>query len=96
MRATLKSTPRVAGGERMIIENDMIDGVPVYVTEYAPANTIYYGYYSYALVGQFGDSTLIVDPYTLANKNQIRFTLNSHWDIKAARTQAFGVLEANE
>lgn len=96
MRATLKSTPRVAGGERMIIENDMIDGVPVYVTEYAPANTIYYGYYGYALVGQFGDSTLIVDPYTLANKNQIRFTLNSHWDIKAARTQAFGVLEANE
>ena len=93
MRATLKSTPRVAGGERMIIENDMIDGVPVFVTEYAPANTIYYGYFSYALVGQFGDSTLIVDPYTLAKKNQVQFTLNSFWDIKAARAQAFGVLE---
>jgi HK97 family phage major capsid protein len=93
MRATLKSTPRAAGGERMIIENDMIDGVPVFVTEYAPANTIYYGYFSYALVGQFGDSTLIVDPYTLAKKNQVQFTLNSFWDIKPARTQAFGVLE---
>ena len=95
MRATLKSTPRVAGGERMIIENDMIDGVPVFVTEYAPANTIYYGYFSYALVGQFGDSTLIVDPYTLAKKNQVQFTLNSFWDIKPARSQAFGVLEIN-
>lgn len=93
MRAALKSTPRVAGGERMIIENDMIDGVPVFVTEYAPANTIYYGYFSYALVGQFGDSTLIVDPYTLAKKNQVQFTLNSFWDIKPARTQAFGLLE---
>ena len=93
MRATLKSTPRVSGGERMIIENDMIDGVPVFVTEYAPANTIYYGYFSYALVGQFGDSTLIVDPYTLAKKNQVQFTLNSFWDIKPARSQAFGVLE---
>ena len=93
MRAALKSTPRVAGGERMIIENDMIDGVPVFVTEYAPANTIYYGYFSYALVGQFGDSTLIVDPYTLAKKNQVQFTLNSFWDIKPARPQAFGVLE---
>lgn len=93
MRATLKSTPRANGGERMIIENDMIDGVPVFVTEYAPANTIYYGYFSYALVGQFGDSTLIVDPYTLAKKNQVQFTLNSFWDIKPARTQAFGVLE---
>ena len=96
MRATLKATPRVAGGERMIIENDMIDGVPVYVTEYADANTIEYGYFSYALVGQFGDSTLIVDPYTKAAKNQIQFTLNSFWDIKPARKQAFGVLEATE
>ena len=93
MRATLKATPRVSGGERMIIENDMIDGVPVFVTEYAPANTIYYGYFSYALVGQFGDSTLIVDPYTLVKKNQVQFTLNSFWDIKPARPQAFGVLE---
>ena len=77
----------------MIIENDMIDGVPVFVTEYASAGTIEYGYFSYALVGQFGDSTLIVDPYTLAKKNQVQFTLNSFWDIKPARTQAFGVLE---
>ena len=96
MRATLKATPRVAGGDRMIIENDMIDGVPVFVTEYAPANTLYYGYFSYALVGQFGDSTLIVDPYTLVKKNQVQFTLNSFWDIKPARKQAFGVLEATE
>jgi len=95
MRATLKSTPRVNGGERMIIENDMIDGVPVFVTEYASEGTIEYGYFSYALVGQFGDSTLIVDPYTLAKKNQVQFTLNSFWDIKPARAQAFGVLEAN-
>lgn len=93
MRATLKATPRVPGGERMIIENDMIDGVPVFVTEYAPANTIYFGYFGYALVGQFGDATLIVDPYTLAKKNQVQFTLNSFWDIKPARAQAFGVLE---
>ena len=93
MRAALKSTPRVSGGDRMIIENDMIDGVPVFVTEYASAGTIEYGYFSYALVGQFGDSTLIVDPYTLAKKNQVQFTLNSFWDIKPARTQAFGVLE---
>ena len=95
MRAVLKSTPRAAGGERMIIENDMIDGVPVFVTEYASANVIEYGYFSYALVGQFGDSTLIVDPYTLAKKNQVQFTLNSFWDIKPARAQAFGVLEKN-
>jgi HK97 family phage major capsid protein len=96
MRAALRATPRVEGGERMIIENDMIDGVPVFVTEYAPADTVYYGYFNYALVGQFGDSTLIVDPYSLVKQNKVQFTLNSFWDIKPARPQAFGVLEAAE
>ena len=90
-KAALKATPR-GSGDRMVIENDMIDGVPVFVTEYAPANTVYFGYFSYCLVGQFGDSNLIVDPYTLAKKNQVQFTLNTFFDIKAARAQAFGKL----
>jgi HK97 family phage major capsid protein len=91
MKAALKATSR-GNGDRMVIENDMIDGVPVFVTEYAPANTVYFGYFSYCLVGQFGDSNLVVDPYTGAKKNQVQFTLNTHFDIKAARSQAFGKL----
>lgn len=91
MKAALKATSR-GNGDRMVIENDMIDGVPVFVTEYAPANTVYFGYFSYCLVGQFGDSNLVVDPYTGAKKNQVQFTLNTHFDIKAARPQAFGKL----
>lgn len=94
-KAALKATPR-GNGDRMVIENDMIDGVPVFVTEYAPANTVYFGYFSYCLVGQFGDSSLIVDPYTLAKKNQVQFTLNTFFDIKAARAQAFGKLTKTE
>lgn len=91
MKAALKATSR-GNGDRMVIENDMIDGVPVFVTEYAPANTVYFGYFSYCLVGQFGDSNLVVDPYTGAKKNQVQFTLNTHFDIKSARPQAFGKL----
>lgn len=91
MKAALKATPR-GNGDRMIIEGDSIDGVPVFVTEYAPEGAVCFGYFSYCLVGQFGDASLIVDPYTLAKKNQIQFTLNTHFDIKAARNQAFGKL----
>lgn len=94
-KAALKATPR-GSGDRMIIENDMIDGVPVFVTEYVPANAVYFGYFSYCLVGQFGDSNLIVDPYSLAKKNQVQFTLNTFFDIKAARAQAFGKLTKSE
>lgn len=94
MKAALKATPR-GNGDRMVVENDMIDGIPVFVTEYAPDDTVYFGYFSYCMVGQFGDSALVVDPYTLAKKNQVQFTLNTHFDIKAARPQAFGKLTKN-
>ena len=89
MRAALKSTPR-GNGDKMVIENDMIDGVPVFVTEYATG--VQFGYFSYMLVGQFGEASLVVDPYTLAKKNQVQITLNAFFDEKAARNQAFGVL----
>lgn len=91
MKAELKATLR-GSGDRFIIEEDKIDGVPVFVTEYAPAGTVEFGYFNYALVGQFGDMDLTVDPFTLAKKNQVQFTLNSFWDIKQARAQAFGKL----
>jgi HK97 family phage major capsid protein len=92
--AALKATPRnAAGGDRMIIEEGKIDGVPVFVSEYVPVGTIEYGYFNYALIGQFGrELNLVVDPFTLAKKNQVQFTLTSFWDIKQARAQAFGRL----
>ena len=52
-----------------------------------------YGYFSYALVGQFGDSVLIVDPYTLAKKNQV--AVHSQLiGISSQRHHRHSVLEA--
>lgn len=92
MKAYCEATPKVAGAAGMICENGKINGVPVYVTEYAPANCIEFGYFSYALVGQFGVTSILVDPYTMATSNSVRFVLNTEWDIKAARAEAFGIL----
>jgi HK97 family phage major capsid protein len=90
-RAALKATPR-GNGDRMVIENNMIDGVPVFVTEHVADGTIDYGYFSYVLVGQFGESSLVIDAYTLAKKNMVQITLNTFFDIKAVRNQALGTL----
>ena len=68
--------------------------VPVYVTEYAPKNAVEFGYFSYALVGQFGEMDIVVDPYTKATSNSVRFVLNTDFDIKAARAEAFGILKS--
>lgn len=93
-KALLEATPKASGGDSMICEDGKINGVPVYVTEYCPAGTIEFGYFSYALVGQFdkGGTTIVVDPFTKATSNSVRFILNTDMDIKAARAQAFGKL----
>lgn len=87
--AILRSTLR-GNGDRMILEGNSIDGIPVFISEYVGDNTIEFGYFSYALVGQFGSMNIIIDPYTLASNHEYRFILNSLFDIKAARAEAFG------
>lgn len=91
LRATLRGN-----ADRMIIEDDKIDGIPVFISEYVGDATIEYGYFSYAMVGFFGDSNIVVDPFTLATSNQVRFVLNTHVDIKAARPEAFGKLSIKQ
>lgn len=92
MKAVLEATPKAEGFSAMICENGKINGVPVFVTEYAPANCVEFGYFSYALVGQFGNTEIIVDRVTKATSNSVRFILNTEFDIKAARPEAFGIL----
>lgn len=92
MRAVLEATPKGSTTGGMICEDNKINGVPVYVTEYAPVGAIEFGYFSYALVGQFGNTEVIVDPFTKATSNSVRFILNTDFDIKAARPEAFGIL----
>lgn len=89
--ADLESTPRVAGGERMIIENGKIDGFPVFITEYVADNMLGFGVFSYEMVGQFGQMRLVVDPYTGAKKNLTYFVLNTNFDMLSVRTEAFGI-----
>lgn len=89
-KADLESTPKDSGSGRMIIENGQINGVPVYVTEYVADNTVYFGYFGYTLLGQFGSMSITVDPYTKASSNITRFVLNTDYDIKTPRPQAFG------
>lgn len=92
MKAVLEATPKGSTTGGMICEENKINGVPVFVTEYAPANSVEFGYFSYALVGQFGNTEIIVDPYTKATSNSVRFILNTEFDIKPARKEAFGIL----
>ncbi len=86
----LKSTPKATGSGLMICENGMVNGYPVFTTEYIRDGKLGFGIFSYEMVGQFGPMSLIVDPYTLAGSNITRFILNSDFDMTSLRTEAFG------
>ena len=93
--AELESTPRDAGSGKMVIENGNLNGFPVFVTEYVGEGVLGFGVFSYELVGQFGKTRLIYDPYTGAKKNLVYFVFNSDFDMLTLRTEAFGTLSDN-
>ena len=89
--ADLESTPRESGSSRMILEDGKINGYPVFTTEYISDNILGFGIFSYALVGQFGEMRLTVDPYTGAKKNLTYFVLNTKFDELPVRPEAFAI-----
>lgn len=99
MAADLRATPRDAGSGRMIIENDAIDGIPVFETEAIEnGNTgapkyIGFGRYSDYLIGQFGDVRFRVDDSSadVAAADLIYWTVNMDMDQKVLRPEAFGL-----
>ena len=88
---TLKSTPKAAGAAEMICQNGMVNGYPVLVTNYMDADSIGFGVFSNAAIGQFGDMDLVIDPYTGAKSNVVNFVLNTDYDIVVARPEAFAI-----
>ena len=91
--AGLKTTSKDAGSGQMLIDaNGLLNGYPVFTTEYIDADTLGFGIFSYQLVGQFGDASLVYDPYTGAKQNLIYFVYNADYDMMSLRKEAFGTL----
>lgn len=96
MMAKLKSTPKDTGSGLFICENGMIDGYPVYVTEYVDKDMLGFGVFSYELVGQFGKMRMTVDSQSaaVAKKDLTYFIFNTHYDMLTLRSEAFAVGKA--
>lgn len=88
-KAILEATSKDTGSGIMICENDMIAGIPVFTTEFIGDDYIGIGDFTYQPVGQFGDFSFIVDPYTEARKDVVQFTLHVDFGTKTLRSDAF-------
>ena len=74
----LKTTPKEKGSAEMVCKDGMINGYPVFVSNYMDADTI-------------GEMDLIIDPYTDAKSNVVNIILNTDYDLVTARTEAFAI-----
>ena len=88
-KAILEATSKDTGSGIMSCENDMIAGIPVFTTEFIGDDYIGIGDFTYQPVGQFGDFSFIVDPYTEARKDVVQFTLHVDFGTKTLRSDAF-------
>lgn len=95
--AILEGTPINAKGiYRPMIENGVLCGVPVFTTEAIGDNYIGLGDWSYQPAGFFGEPTMLVDPYTTALDNSVRFVYNTHFATKTIREEAFALAKIGE
>lgn len=96
MFAKLKAAPKDAGSGRFIVEDGMIDGYPVFVTEFVEKDMLGFGVFSYELVGQFGEMRMTVDSTSaaVAKKNMTYFVFNTDFDMLTLRGEAFAVGKA--
>ena len=99
MAAELRGTSRDSGSGRMIIEDDKINGIPVFETEdIENGNTgapkyIGFGRFSDYLVGQFGDVRMAFDNSSakVAAADLAYWTVHLNMDQKVLRPEAFAL-----
>lgn len=87
----LKTTPIEKGSPIMILKDGMMNGYPVFMTNYMGAGEIGFGVFSNSGVGQWGKIRLTIDDKSLASTDETKFTLNSKYDIITARPEAFAI-----
>lgn len=93
----LKSTPVEKGNPQMLIDgNMMMNGYPVIVTNFITPDAIIFGCWDYLAVAQFGTPRLVIDPISQANKDVVRFTLNTDVDAKLLMPDAFVAVKAED
>ena len=96
----LKKTPKVEGGERMIIDDPnsrMLNGYTIDYTnaidtDEQGAHTIVFGNWNDLVIGEWGGLDIVVDPYTESTSAQVIITVNSWNDAIVAEPKSFAVL----
>lgn len=88
-KAVLKTTAKVAGAAKFIMENNEIEGYPVLCSSAVASKGVVMGNFADYVIGQWGGIDLTVDPYTQAANGKVRLVINAYFDAKPRRADAF-------
>ena len=91
MEAELKSTPKDAGSGLMVLENGIMNGYPVLVSN-AVDGYIGFGVFSNFLIQKVGTPDLVVDNLSRSKENITEVNFNDNIAMQVIRQEAFAKL----
>lgn len=86
---TLSIRPREGGGEKMLIEDGKMAGLPIRASNAVTSGTAFLGDWSYLLIASWGGVDLIVNPYSKDLNGLIRITARIYVDVQPTNPRAF-------
>lgn len=96
-KGTLKSAAKslVGGGTNVtniaLWQDNEINGYPAFDTNQILNNAMIFGNFNSLIMAMFGGLDIVVDPYTLADKAEVKITINNYIDIALRHPQEFVV-----
>lgn len=88
-KAVFRAMPKSSKSTQLVYEGGELDGTPVYSTSNISDKKFIYGDFSNLVIGNWGGIDLTVDPYTKAAAGQVRLVINTFFDAKVIRPEAF-------
>lgn len=88
-KAILRKTSKDNGSGQFIMQDGEIEGREVYVSSAVVKKGVVVGDFKDYVVAQWGGLDLTVDPYTKASEGCVRIVINSYFDAKPRRSEAF-------
>ena len=88
-KATFRSMIKGTNNTGMVLENGQIDGTPMLNTSNVSTKKFVYGDFNYLAIGSWGDIEITIDQYTQAVNGCVRLVINSYFDAKVLRPEAF-------
>lgn len=99
-----KSIEKATNTAQFILENGLLNGYPVKVTNAVPStlskgssgavcSALIFGNWADLMIGQWGGLIITVNPYSLDTSAQVRVVMNAFYDVKLRRAESFSAIK---